>query len=119
MANRARGKVLDDDFAEALQFLLYAWRGTFPPSWRADQVAYVLLGLLVRPMWQALLLLLCRVAKLMAMQPDNVYHKGYRSNVVVAPPKVLLRMTAGELSWIDFGVECQRVRVRVRERERE
>lgn len=78
MADRARGKVLDDDFADALQFLLFAWKGSYPRSWTAQPVAYVLIALL----------------------PDNVYYKGYKTNVLVTPPKVLLRMTPDSLEFV-------------------
>lgn len=78
MADRGKAKMLDLDISEALQFLLFAWRGSFPPSWGTRQTAYVLIGQL----------------------PDNVYYKGYRSNVVVTPPKVLLRLSVDSLEFV-------------------
>lgn len=78
LRERGRAKLLDPDMSDALQFLLFAWKGTFPPSWGVKQVAYVLI----------------------AQLPDNVYYKGYRSDVVITPPKVLLRMTGDSLEFV-------------------
>ncbi len=54
LAALARGSVLETDFHDALEFLLFAWRGSVPAHWPAGRVGYMLFSQL----------------------PDNLFYKG-------------------------------------------
>ncbi len=54
LAALARGSVLESELSDALEFLLFSWRGVVPSHWPAGQIG-----------------LMC-----VSQIPDNLYYKG-------------------------------------------
>ena len=86
MAERARGKVLEKEFSEALDFLCYCWKGVVPKSWNNVRTCGYLL--------------LCQL-------PDNIYYKGYNIKQKYFPPKIVLKLSEDSFEY--FGLDSNAV----------
>jgi hypothetical protein len=87
LADLARGSVLESDLQDALEFLLFAWRGSVPTQWPAGREGFLLLSQL----------------------PDNLFYKGFRAQQHYLPPRVLLRMTSECVEILPYSEDPSRV----------
>lgn len=83
LADRARGKILEPDLEDALQYLCYSWKGVVPKSWgkQGSKTGFILISQL----------------------PDNIYYKGYSIKQKYLPPKICLKINEDSFEY--FGME--------------